>query len=366
VSELVAGGAPDPYVVALASLDLGPNRLRRLLDEHEAEGAWRRVLDGRVEVAADVRRRAAGIDVAALWERHVAGGVGVCRRGGPSYPGVFDDDPEPPAVLFHRGDLDALAGPRVAIVGTRRCTRYGRDIALELGEGLAAAGVSVVSGLALGIDAAAHLGAVGAGAPPIAVVGSGLDVVYPRANRALWASVATAGVVLSEAALGAPPTAWRFPARNRLIAALADVVVVVESHERGGSLSTVAEAARRDRQVLAVPGSIRSAASAGTNRLLADGCAPALGVDDVLVALGLSPGRRRPATERRVRPDPEGVAVLDAVGWQPANLEQLALRTGLGIGPLVLALERLRAAGWVEGRDGWFERIGRERADATA
>jgi DNA processing protein len=356
----------DAYSVALAALDLGPARLRGLLEGESAVAAWRAVVDGRADLPDDVRRRAARLDVGALWARHTDGGIGVCRRGAASYPAAFEDDPEPPAVLFHRGDLDVLSGPRVAIVGTRRCTRYGRDVALELGEGLAAAGVSVVSGLALGIDAAAHVGALRQGAPPIAVVGSGLDVVYPRAHRTLWADVAAAGVVLSEAALGAAPVAWRFPARNRLIAALADVVVVVESHERGGSLSTVAEAARRDRPVMAVPGSIRSPASAGTNRLLADGCAPACGVDDVLVAVGLSPGRRRAATERRRAPDAGGATVLDALGWQPATLEQLALRTGMGVGELVVAVDRLRQDGWIAGRGGWFERIGRERASATS
>jgi DNA processing protein len=355
---------PDAYAVALASLDLGPSRLRRLLDDFAPEAGWQQVVDGQFDVSVDARRRASATDVADLWARHRASGLGICRRGAAAYPEVFDDDPEPPPVVFFAGDLDVLGGPRVAIVGTRRCTRYGRDVAVELGRGLASAGVAVVSGLALGIDAAAHVGALGAGAPPIAVVGSGLDVAYPPANRALWARVAQEGVVLSEAALGAAPVAWRFPARNRLIAALADVVVVVESHERGGSLSTVTEATKRDRPVLAVPGPIRSPASAGTNRLLADGCAPVCGLDDVLVALGLSPGRRRPAVERRPRPDPVGAAVLDALGWQPANLEQLALRTGLGIGPLVVALEGLRSAGWVDGRAGWFERIGRERASA--
>jgi DNA processing protein len=355
---------PDAYVEALAALDLGPARLRRLLEQHLPAEAWQRVLEGSLGFPADVRRSAARFDVVQRWQRVVEAGVGVCRRGAACYPSAFDDDPEPPAVVFHRGDLDALGGPRVAVVGTRRCTRYGRDVAFELGEGLAAAGVSVVSGLALGVDAAAHHGALRGGAPPIAVVGSGLDVPYPRPNRALWAEVAACGLVLSEAALGVPPTAWHFPARNRLIAALADVVVVVESHDRGGSLSTVLEAAARDRPVLAVPGPIRSPASAGTNRLLADGCAPACGVDDVLVALGLSPGRQRPATERRPTPDAHGAAVLDALGWQPANLEQLALRTGLGITALVVVLERLRAAGWIHGREGWFERIGRERAGA--
>jgi DNA processing protein len=345
---------------------VSPARLRRLLDDHGPVDAWRRVRSGEAELGDAARRRAARTDVRALWRRHVEAGVGVCGRRSSSYPDVFDDDPDPPPVLFHRGDLDALSGARVAIVGTRRCTRYGRDVAVELGEGLAAAGVSVVSGLALGIDAAAHVGALRGGAPPVAVVGSGLDVVYPRANRALWEQVASSGVILAEAPLGAAPVAWRFPARNRLIAALADVVVVVESHERGGSLSTVSEAARRDRAVMAVPGPFRSPASAGTNRRGADGWAPVCGLDDVLVALGLPAGRHRAAHERRPPPDADGAVVLDALGWHAASLEQLAMRGGIDVGRLVVALERLRLAGWIEDRGGWFERIGRDRASASA
>ena len=161
----------------------------------------------------------------------------------------------------------------------------------ELGRDLGRAGVRVVSGLALGIDAAAHHGALDAeadgGAPPIGVVGSGLDVTYPRAHGALWTAVAAAGVLVGEAPLGAAPEPWRFPARNRIIAALGSVVVVVESHPRGGSRHTVDAAEARGRQVLAVPGSVRSPASRFTNELLADGCHPARDVTDVLVALGL-------------------------------------------------------------------------------
>ncbi|HEX7094908.1 MAG TPA: DNA-processing protein DprA [Acidimicrobiales bacterium] len=356
----------DAFAVALATLTLGPARLARLVEQYGPRHAWQRVLDGDEVVPAHVRHAARRVDVADLWASHLEAGVGICVRGSGSYPEAFEHDPDPPAVLFHRGDLDVLSGPRVAIVGTRRCTRYGIDVARELGEGLSAAGVSVVSGLALGIDAAAHHGALAAEAPPIGVVGSGLDVIYPRANRNLWSSVGERGVLLTEVPLGGLPLAWRFPARNRLIAALADVVVVVESHTRGGSLSTVAEAVKRDRPVMAVPGPVRSPASAGANQLLADGAAPACGVDDVLVALGLSPGLRRASVERRPTPDADGQAVLDAIGWQPASVDQLALRTGMAITRLVVVLERLREQRWVAGRGGWYERVGRDRATSSS
>lgn len=351
----------EAYLLALASLDVGYRKLRALVDRHPPERAWQRVVAGD-ELTPAARRQAVALDPAAVWRAHCAAGIGVTAPGSPSFPAVFVDDPEPPIVLVHRGDLDSLSGPRVAIVGTRRCTRYGREVAHELGAGLSAAGVSIVSGLALGIDAAAHDGALMGGAPPIGVPGCGLDIVYPAANAALWRAVGERGVLVGEVALGGPPIGWRFPARNRIIAALADVVVVVESHDRGGSLSTVTEAVRRDRQVLAVPGPVRSPASSGTNRLLADGCAPACGVDDVLIALGLSPGRRRRSRERRARPSRDGRRVLDALGWVPATLDQLAIRSGLALDELSGALDELVAHGWAQERNGWFERIGREQA----
>jgi DNA processing protein len=278
--------------------------------------------------------------------------------GSPAYPSALVGDVEPPAVIFHRGSAAAIAGARVAIVGTRRCSATGAGVAYELGHDLAAAGVAVVSGLASGIDGAAHRGALAAGgAPPIGVVGSGLDVVYPPGQTELWRAVATAGVLLSEAPLGARPERWRFPARNRIIAALADLVVVVESHRRGGSLHTVDEADRRGRDVFAVPGSVRNPAASGTNELLAEGRAPVCSVDDLLVALGLAASRRDGPDDRRPPPDPGDRPVLDAVGWQPSTLDQLVLRTGLELARLAPTLDRLCDAGWVARHGGWYERV---------
>ena len=175
----------------------------------------------------------------------------------------------------------------MALVGTRSPTRYGIGVAAQFGADLAALGVSVVSGLALGIDGAAHEGATASGAPPIAVVAGGLDDPYPRRNARLWARVAEQGAVYSESPAGVRTEKWRFPVRNRLLAMLSDVVVVVESRHRGGALYTVEAAAARGIPVGAVPGSIRSPTSEGTNRLLADGCFPVCGVDDILTALAL-------------------------------------------------------------------------------
>jgi DNA processing protein len=368
---------PEAYVVALACLDgIGPARLRALLSGRSPQEAWEAVVAGRApagrpvgeEPAAGVGDEAArwavqarDLDPAALWERHRRAGVGVSVWGGEGYPVDLLDDPEPPPVLFHRGDLAALDGPRVAVVGTRDCTRTGRDIAFELGRDLAEAGVRVVSGLALGIDGAAHAGALAAaGAPPVAVVGSGLDVVYPRRNGRLWAELAERGLLLSEYPLATPPTAWHFPARNRILAALADLVVVVESHDRGGALLTVDAAEARQRPVMAVPGSVRSPASAGTNRLLAELEHGSLCRDatDVLVRLGLEGRALGREAAPQALPPPEDLEILDALGWQPASLEQIVAVAARPIGEVALALDRLEAGGWVARRGGWFERVG--------
>jgi len=368
---------PEAWVTALASLDgMGPSSLRALLAQHEtADEAWRTVRrggfspppsavpgpPGRAErVVAAWATTAATFDVAGCWQRHVEAGIGIVLRGTASYPAAFVDDPLPPSILFHLGDPDVVVGTRVAIVGTRDCTRYGYDLAFEMARDLSTAGISVVSGLALGIDSAAHAGALDADlAPPIAVVGSGLDVVYPRRNGPLWRRVAARGVVWSEYPLGSPAVAWHFPSRNRLIAALADVVVVVESHGKGGALLTADDAEQRGRPVMAVPGPVHSPSSVGCNELLAQSPATAMArnATDVLVAIGLQSRSQRPSTERRPSPAPDDRVVLDALGWQPATLDHLLLRTGRSIPELASALVRLEHDGWVAPRGGWYERV---------
>ncbi|MDP9388770.1 MAG: DNA-processing protein DprA, partial [Actinomycetota bacterium] len=304
---------------------------------------------------------ARGTCVASIAAAHGHAGVAVCLHGAPGYPAPLAGDHQAPPVLFLRGDVAAVDGPRVAVVGTRGATGYGRDVARQLGRDLAAAGVRVVSGLALGIDGAAHQGALeAAGAPPVGVVGSGLDVVYPRRHADLWRRVAASGVLVSEAPLGARPEAWRFPARNRLIAALADVVVVVESPTAGGSLHTVRAAEERGRTVMAVPGPVGSRASAGANRLLSEGCPPACDADDVLVALSLeTAGRPSVADRRDRRPAPTGVdaEVLELLGWEAAALDDLLAATDLAPAAVTGALARLEELGWARGRAGWWERV---------
>lgn len=299
------------------------------------------------------------IDVVGLAERHRRAGVQLWRRGMAPYPtDAFTTEAVPPALLLATGNPGSLQGARVAVVGTRSCTRYGSEVATELAGALADAGVVVVSGLAAGIDAAAHRAALAvSGSAPVAVVASGPDVIYPRANGALWRQVVARGLLLTEAPLGTRPEPWRFPQRNRVIAALADVVVVVESHRRGGAVITARHAMDQGRTVLAVPGPVRSPASAGCHDLIADGTGICQGPDDVFVALGMTPGARRTSVERRLAPVGAAAVVLGALGWSPSSLADLVEATGLSVGEVVSALDGLVEAGWVGQRGGWFEQV---------
>lgn len=367
---------PEAWLSALCALPgVGPVRLGRLTSDRTARQAWGDI-GRRPEIVAracgapalgdDWRRAHAVIDVADVWARYQRHGFGVVSRSHPAYPDELRDDPDPPALLFTDGDLTALGPLRVGVVGTRRCTRYGVDAARELGAMLAANGITVVSGLAAGIDAAAHVGALEAGhTAPVAVVGTALDCPYPRANSALWQQVAREGLVCGETPLGAPAERWRFPARNRIIAGLCQVVVVVESHEVGGSLHTAGQAMDRNRKVFAVPGPIRSPASMGCNRLIADGCLPLCELSDVMVAVGAAEAVDTP------QPLPSSVdlaelELLDAVGWRPATLDELAALllarppAGSGafgnIGDVAHQAERLVERGILARRGPWLER----------
>jgi DNA processing protein len=275
----------------------------------------------------------------------------------PGFP-IADAVPHRPAVLFMEGDRPGvLDAPRVAVVGTRAATPHGLADARALGAFLAASGVTVVSGLAIGIDGAAHEGAIAAvaepaGGPagPVGVVATGLDIVYPRRHTALFERVRRHGVLLGENGFGVPPGRGRFPVRNRIIAALADVVVVVEATPKGGSRITAERALDYGRPVFALPGSRRNPAAAGCNALLADGAQPLLDPSDILLALGMTPGARRgwspPAPPRPL--SPPAARVQRALAGEPAHPDDLAGRTGLALDELAVAIEELVEAGRAE------------------
>jgi len=275
------------------------------------------------------------------------------------YPALLRESPDPPPLLFARGR--ALGGaPAVAIVGSRRATRAGLEAARRIADGLARAGAVVVSGFAHGVDAAAHEAALAAGGETWGVLGCGVDVPYPAAHERLRARILEGGALLSELPPGTPPEAWQFPVRNRIIAGCARVVVVVEAAPKSGSLITARCAAEAGRDVAAVPGSILSEQSEGTNALLKDGAILVRDAADVLRELPdedlvrLRPGSGPAAKEAPGPPDdPDAARVFLALDAdEPRDADALAAATGLSAARLSAALVLLELEGLAEALPG--------------
>ena len=258
---------------------------------------------------------------------------------------------DPPRELFLRGDGDAalLSRPIVAIVGARACSAYGAHVARTCARDLAAAGVVVVSGLARGVDAEAHRGALEGGGATVAVLGCGIDRDYPASNRQLARRIEETGVIVSEYEPGVEPAPWRFPARNRIVAGLAAATVVVEAREQSGALITVDFALEEGREVFAVPGEITSALSRGTNALLKLGAAPLTSAEDVLEALGLAVA---PAPTPAVSADAR--VVLERLRDGAAAADELARATSLEAAVVAAALTELELSGLVAEAEGRF------------
>ena len=214
-------------------------------------------------------------DIRLLWQSH------------PDYPRALKDIPTPPPILFVRGELRETDKLGVGIVGSRRATPYGRAIAHKLARELVGHGLTIISGGAIGIDAAAHQGALDGGGRTLAIIGCGLDVDYPQANRAMFDKIAGQGAIISEYPFGSQPEAWRFPQRNRVISGMAQGVLVVEAPESSGALNTVRHALEQGRPVLSVPGNIDRPASVGTNNLIKEGATPITETGDILRALNM-------------------------------------------------------------------------------
>jgi DNA processing protein len=309
------------------------------------------------------------VDLDAEFARIASVGVHMLCRHSRGYPSLLLELADSPAVLFARGRTDALAAlcdePAVAIVGTRRPSPYGREVAYSLGRGLGAARVPVVSGLALGIDATAHRGCLDGAGVPIAVLACGPDIVYPRRHLGLYRRIVETGVVVSELPPGTRPFRWSFPARNRIMAGLARMTVVVEAADPSGSLITSDFAKDLGRSVAAVPGRITSRFSRGTNGLLKDGAIPITGPEDVLDELfGVGMRRVPHAEDDETLPAPADSSlrsVLEAAE-RMGSVAAIAEETGLGTGEARAALGRLEAEGYLVRRDlGGWERAMTER-----
>ena len=272
---------------------------------------------------------------------------------------IPDPVPRRPSVLLGEGDdFEVFDRPRVGIVGTRAATPQGVADAREIAEFCADAGMTVVSGLAIGIDAAAHEGALAAGGGVVGVVATGLDVVYPRRHDTLFARVRQHGCIISEHAYGVQPHPQRFPERNRIIAALADVVIVVEATVSGGANITAKYAAEYGRAVYALPGSRRNPAAAGCNALIADGAKPLIEPGDVLFefgALGSMAGGWR--GQAKAPPHPDDAHVLRALGGECASIDEIERKAEMSPERLGPALRRLEQSGHLERKRGlWWPR----------
>jgi DNA processing protein len=350
----------DPWLVRLNAVpSLGPLARTRLLGRF---GSARAALEA--PTASIARTPGIGAELAATL-RAVAGEfdpeaeVEACReleirlieRGSETYPRALEFLPDPPPLLYVRGRLDAETSPAVAVIGARRCSSYGARQGRRFGNGLGREGVVVVSGLARGIDSAAHRGALEGGGPTVAVLGSGLDRIYPPEHAGLAAAIAEEGALISEFPLGAPPRKHHFPRRNRIIAGLCWGVVVVEAARRSGSIITANLALEGGREVFAVPGPVDSSLSHGTHRLIREGARLVEDPAEILADLGLSPD---PAVDASEPPsDPVARRVLEAVPTDRAvAVEDLVESLGLPAAAVLAALGALFLEGRVAREDG--------------
>ncbi len=270
----------------LAFAGMHPERSRELRDRFGGAAGALGAIERRKVKASDHVREAAAVDAGTRRRELDSLGVSVVFRGDPDYPVRLDIFEDAPDLLFLRGHLPQRPG--VAIVGTRRCTAYGRELARAYGHAVAAAGWPVISGLARGIDGEAHRGMVDAGGIGVAVLGCGIDIAYPREHERLGQQLLDGGgAIVTEYPAGSPPDGWRFPPRNRIIAGLAAAVVVVEAARTGGALITAVKAAEYGIPVFAMPGDVDRKSSEGCNLLIRDGAFPVLDPEDLVEELGL-------------------------------------------------------------------------------
>jgi DNA processing protein len=354
--------------VALATASgIGPARLHALLAVHHtplgalsAPFALLRTVPGMTAAAATAVSSASLDEGRRILERTVRCGGTVLTPDDPEFPALLKQIPDAPPVLFASGNLSLLGRPTVAIVGSRDHSAYGAEVCRRVAWAAAEAGVVVASGMARGLDAVAHQAAIDAGGGTIGVLGNGLGVVYPAANRRLYQRVAAEGLLLTEFPPGERPSAGSFPRRNRIISGLARVTLVVEAGEGSGALITAGTALDQGREVMAIPGPITSPGSVGANRLIRDGAAPLLEPRDLLDHY---PDAVPPATRRAYSagaafmplPDtltPAERSVAELLVGEPTLVDELIERSGRGAAELMALLSALEIAGIVEQRAG--------------
>ncbi len=319
-----------------AAPGIGPVRLRRLLELFgDIRAAWEAPEAALQQAGLDRRTLASflrarrTLDLDALLRHLEATPFHALTWADEDYPLRLREVESAPPLLFVWGEITDADRWAVAMVGTRKATAYGREVAHRLAGALARNGVTIVSGLARGIDAIAHRAALEAGGRTIAVLGSGLDRVYPQEHRRLARQIAEQGAVVSEYPLGTPPDAANFPPRNRIISGLSRAVVVVEAGLKSGALITADYAADQGREVFAVPGSILSPASAGCNRLLRDGAGVVTEAEDVLLPLGMERVAEAREAQALLPANPTEALILQHLSAEPIHVDELARRCGL-------------------------------------
>ncbi len=293
--------------------------------------------------------QAGGIDVAALERKLGDLGATILPITAPAYPQALHEIPSPPPLLIVRGDLPGGDCPYVAIVGTRKCTPYGRQVAHKLAGDLAARGVVVTSGMALGIDGEAHQGALDAGGRTVAVLGCGIDITYPPQHKDLADSIAAKGAIITEFPLGTGPGKYTFPQRNRIISGLSLGVVVIDAPPKSGALITAGLAGDQGRTVFAVPGDITRPESRGGNLLIRDGAVLVQSAEDILDELNLSPAAMvgRPALGGGPSLPPEEAAAFEALAGGVRTVDDLVAATSLDAHKVMAALMLLEMKGLV-------------------
>jgi DNA processing protein len=314
---------------------IGPIRLSRLIERFGSiADAWnapqrelRTVLDvASAESVAEARRT---IDLDREMDRIEGLGIEVITLGDDQYPRLLRETPSPPSVLYIKGELQDADQKSVAMVGTRRCTAYGRQIAASMAEELARAGVTIVSGLALGIDGQAHRGALAGGGRTIAVLGSGVDLIYPSSHRDLAAQIIANGAIVSDYPPGTKPDARNFPPRNRIIAGLSRGIVVVEAPARSGALITVDFAADYGRDVFCVPGNAQSEYSAGCHAAIRDGARLVTSAADVLEDLGMAAAPAGAAVQQAFPMTDHERHLMNHIRWEPQHIDEISAAAGL-------------------------------------
>jgi DNA processing protein len=346
--------------------NIGAARISRLIDAFGSlSNAWGADLPafrsaGINEKAADALiKHRDSISLEREREKVEKAGASILTLADDSYPRLLREIPSPPPVIYLKGEILPEDETGIGVVGTRRATRYGQEMTRRLSSGLAAAGVTIVSGLARGIDGIAHTEAIDAGGRTIAVLGCGVDQLYPPEHRKLSERVIEHGALVSEFPIGTKPEARNFPVRNRLISGLSLGVLVVEAPRKSGALITSTFAADQGRAVFAVPGSAMSPASEGTLQLLRDGAALAATVDDVLQELHLD--RRHAAIEnRKMLPDAtaDEQRILSTIEGEPRHIDEIAIETGINISQLSAMLLQMQLKGLV--RDAGAQHYTRE------